>query len=272
MKAAAIFQSATQNILAGAYITASVQPASGYSLPTLGYLRPDMRVAFPGGSVTVTFEVLTDGASPTTPRQGDIFVLPMHNLDGGSPNLARLTNDQGLSQDITVPGNLGNGLPKTIVIDLTEDTPNAATRTSAFWSLQIVGNSVPVVLGGAVAIYGPKTYLVDRDFQWGYTPKKRGMFLDAENEHGTKFRQNLETMKRWVELQTIATVDDADALETWFEANNGAAEPGLLWFDPNIQDAFLGYLGEEFGRTNLYTDAEAIGITFEELSKGRPIA
>lgn len=272
MKAAAIFQSAEQNILAGAHLHASVNPSTGYDLAVLGYLRPDMRVKWDVGTVTIDFEVLPDGLSPPTPARGDIFVLPMHNLDGGSPNLARLTNDSGLSQDITVPEALGNGLPRTIVIDLTIDNPNTATRTSAYWHLIIQGNSAPVQLGGAVAIYNPKQALVDRDFQFGYTFKKQGFVLDAENDYGTRFRQDLQTMRRWVDLQTIATTDDADALEAWFEANHGAAKPGLLWFDPNIQDAFLGYLGEDFGRTFLFDDAEAITLSFEELSKGRPIA
>jgi hypothetical protein len=268
MKAPAIFQSADQNILAGALITSSDVPATGYDLETLGYLRPDMRVAFNDGTVTITWECLTNGESPTLPARGDIFVLPMHNLDDG---VATLTNDQGLSQAITVPDPLGNGLPRTIVIDLTVATPNAATRTSAFWQLVVVGNSVPLVLGGAVAIYSPKQALADRDFQFGHAFKKKGFYLDAGNDFGTLFRQDLRTMKRWVELQTVATADDADALETWFEENHGAALPGLLWFDPNIQDAFLGYLGDTFARTYLFDDAESIALTFEELSKGVPL-
>ena len=231
-----------------------------------------MRVVWDVPTVTIEFELI-GGGSPAVAARGDILAIPFSNLGGGgSPSGSiRLTNDAGLNQDLVAPDPLANGLPRTLVVDLTVDTPNASTRTSANWQLVIHDNVQNVVLGGAIAIYSPKTYLVDRDFQFGYGLWKQGSALDAVNDYQTLFRQNLGTMIRGVDLSTIATDDDADRIEDRFDGCNGHAQPGLLWFDPDIQDAFLGHWQSQFRRRYLYADANAIDLTFTELSKGRPV-
>lgn len=267
MKAAAILQSFTENILQGARIESSVAPSTGYSLETLGYLRPDMRVAFGSLTVTIDFELI-GGGSPATAAQGDILVIPFHNFDG----TVSLTNDAGMNQAQTIPQPLGNGLPRTLVTDLSILTASSVTRTSDNWHLVIANSVENVVLGGAIAIYSPKTFLLDRDFQFGYALWKQGSAIDAQNEYQTLFRQNLGTMVRGVDLSTIATDDDADILEGQFDECNGHAKPGLLWFDPDIQDAFLGHFQPRFARRYLYADANQIDLSFTELSKGRPLS
>lgn len=261
---AAIFQGYDQNILQGAVITSSPAPSATYSLLTLGFLRPDMRVRFGSGTVTVTFTV---GSS----KRGDILVIPMSNLVSGvSPTVVSLTNGAGLNVPIATSGSLRNGLPKTIVVDLSLLDTNVSNRTSTVWNLVIVGNPSNVTLGGAIAIYGPKTALADRDFQWGYTPRKRGALSETVNEYLTRYQLNMQSMERSIDLQTLATDTDADALEAWFDANNGRGLPGLLWLTPEVEDAFLGCWQETFERiVDKFTNT--IKVSFTELSKGIPL-
>lgn len=266
MKAPAIFQSWTQNILRDASITATQAPRTSFDLAVLGYLRPDWRVCWDTGTVTIRF---AHPGSPGEQRQGDILYIGAHNFEVGSPASAVLTNDQGLVQPISVPEPLGNGLCRPIVIDLSILTPDAADRTPSYWELEVDQVS-DLTLGGAFAIYGPKTYLVDRDFRFGYAMRKQGQSTEHRNSAGASFEVDEGTILRWADLQTLATKQDADALELFYEQCNGR-KPGLLWFDSDIADAFLGKWVGEFKRTFVFDDAEQIDLTFEELSRGVPI-
>lgn len=263
---AAIFQGYDQNILNGAVITSSPAPTVAADLVKLGYGRPDWTVIFGATTVTITFTTLT-------PEQGDILVIPKLNVVSGSPSVLRLTNGAGLNVDISIPGLLRNGIQKTIVVDLTLLEPNNTTRTSTVWNLVITGNSVNVKIGGAVAIYGPKTALADRDFQWSYTTRKTGAVSEQVNEYLTAFRLNMQAMTRSIDLSTMATDADADALEAWFDANNGRGLPGLLWLTPEVEDGFFGVWQKEFSRVvglASVPDTNVIKVTFDEFSKGIP--
>lgn len=261
---AAIFQGADQNILDGATITSDVAPSYTYALAVLGYLRPDWRVKFPSGTVTITF-------TRSSPARGDILVIPMSNLVDGH---VTLTNGASLSVSIAVPGGLRNGLPKTIVVDLSLLDANDTHRTSDAWHLVIAGNPVNVTLGGVIALYGPKTALGDRDFQWAYTIRKRGAYTENYNEYRTRFAQNMLTSERSIDLSTMATDDDADALGDWFDGCNGRGAPGLLWLTPEVEDGFFGILQDTFERVRgsaQVADTELIKLRFDELSKGLPL-
>jgi hypothetical protein len=265
---AAILQGYDQNILQGATITSSVAPLASYSLDVLGYGRPDMRVKFGTGTVTIHFALT--GGSPSAAR-GDILVIPMSNL---ADTHVTLTNDDGFSQNIPVPGTRRNGLPKTIVVDLSVGTPLAATRTSAVWHLVIAANPVNVTLGGAIMIYSPKTALTDRDFQWGYTQRTTGAASGQANPYLTRSVLNLQTSERSIELSALATDLDADALEAWCAANNGGGFPGLLWLSPEIEDAYFGLLEASCERvvgSALCLDTNILRVRMTELSKGIPI-
>lgn len=268
MKAAAIFQSYEQNILQGATIRSSIAPITGYDRDSLGFLRPDFHVAWSSGSVIVTWELL-QGGSPATPARGDILVIPASNGETGHMTW---TNDDGLSVALASPGLYGRW-PKSLVKDLSVAQPNATTRTSAAWHLVVSANSVDFVLGGGVALYSPKTYLVDRDFQWSYSEWEEGDSLDAENNFGTRFSQNLDTLRRGVDLSTIATDDDLDRIRDWFRGNGGRARPGFLWFNPDVNDGYLGrFAASRLSVVKLFDDANQVTFSFEELSKGRPLS
>lgn len=266
----AIFQGFDQNILQDAVITATVVPQTTYDVTDLGFLRPDWRIRWSAGTLTITWTL-------ASPALGDLFVLPMSNLDtAGSPSATiTLTNASGLSVAITMPAIRRNGLPKTLVVDLTAAEANPTTRTSDVWHLVIVGNPSDVTLGAAAAIYSPLTQLGDRDFKWGYTIRKRGAQAEIQNAHLTRYQQDLLASERMLDLETLATDADADALEDWFEGGNGRARPGVLWLQHgNVDDAYLGILQDEFTRTvgtGECVDTNVIHLTFTELSKGIPL-
>lgn len=266
MKAAAILQSFNQNIFRDATVSASASPSTNYTLDTLLALRPDFRLRFDTTTLSITWDL--GGGSPSVAQLGDIFVIPVCNLVDG---VAVLTNDAGLTQAIPVPDPQASGHPRTIIVDLRIDNPDPDVRTSATWTLTITGNPENVVFGGAVALYGPTSYLVDRDFQWGYSEKAQFGAVDASNEYGTLYRQPTLTVVRSVELSTLATDADAARIRDWFDGNFGHGRPGLLWFDPDIEDAYLGYLQPEFSQQKVFTNANAITLTFTEMSKGLPL-
>jgi hypothetical protein len=184
-----------------------------------------------------------------------------------------LTNSSGLSQNIPVPATARNGLPLTIVVDLSVLTPSAGTRTAGTWNLVIAGNPANVKLGGAIALYGPKTMLGHRHFQWGYTLRKTSMAPEKVNEYGSRFIADTTAMERSIDVQTIATDTDADLLEAWFDGNHGRGLPGLLWLRPDVQDAYFGIWQPAFERTvgvGKVVNTNVIKLTFTELSKGIP--
>ncbi len=262
---AAIVQGADQNLFAGITPSSTVVPLTSYSLAEFTFLRPDWRVKFGSGTLTLTWDLGSPGG------QGDIFVLPMSNLVDGH---VTLTNTSGLSQNIPVPATLRNGIPKTIVVDLSVLTPSSVTRTAGTWSLVISGNPSHVTLGACIALYSPKTALGDRDFRWAYTTRKVGATSEKTNEYLTRFILNMQTMERSIDLTAFATDADADVLEAWFDANNGRGLPGLLWLTPEIEDAFFGILQATFERvvgSEMVPDTNLIKITCTELSKGLPL-
>jgi hypothetical protein len=110
-KIPAIYQSTASNLFAGIAPTSTVAPSSTYSLATFTYLRPDWRVKFGAGTLTLTWS----GVSATI--QGDVFTIPISNLDAGAA-VATLTNSSGLSQAITIPATPADGVPLTTVVDL----------------------------------------------------------------------------------------------------------------------------------------------------------
>ncbi len=262
---AAIFQGADQNIFDGATITSAPAPSTTYTLETFHYQRPDWRVKFGSGTVTISWAVGSPGL------RGDILVIPMSNLVDGH---VTLTNTTGLSQNIPVPATRRNGLPKTIVVDLSVLTPLAATRTAGSWSLVITSNPANVTIGGAIALYAPKTALGDRDFKWGYTVRKTGAVAERANEYLTRYILDLQAVERQVVLETLATDADADALEAWYDGTHGRGLPGLLWLTPEVEDAFFGVWQPTFERvvgSALCVDTAIVQLTFTELSKGIPL-
>lgn len=260
-----IIQGWDQNILQGATITSTVAPSSTYILSELGLLLPSYRIIWGTGTVTITF---TRGAGAA---QGDILVIPASNLITGH---ATLTNGAGLSQALTFPSLLRNGFPPTMAIDLTVGTPNNATRTSNVWNLVISTNPANVVMGGAVAIYGPKTALTNRGFEWGYSLRKKGPVVESENDYGTEYIQGTGTYKRFLDITAKGTNTDTAMLEGTFDANFGRALPGLIWLDPAgslgnpATDAMLGVLQGEFKRTHVWRQLHQLSLTIQELSKG----
>ncbi len=128
--------------------------------------------------------------------------------------------------------------------------------------------------GGAIAIYSPKTALGDRDFQWGYTRRSKSGVDEVQNRSLSRFRVDRTTAEYSIDLQTMCTDADADALQAWWEGSHGRGLPGLLWLTPEIEDASFGVLPETFDRivgSAQVPDTNVIRFTFTELSKGKAL-
>lgn len=252
------------NILDGITPTGTA-PSTTYSLATLALMQPAARVRYGSTSISVVF---TLGVA----AQGDVLVIPVHNLDegGGSPaSVLQLTNNNGLSVNVPIPADQANGLPSTIVLDLTELVPSDSTRTATVWTLTITGNSVDVTLGGAIAIFGPKRVLLP-DIGWGFSLQEQAGQSQTINAHLTRYIVNLRTAERTI-VAAIRTSDLA-GVRAWFQENGAGAEPGLLWTQLDGHDAYLGIWDAKFQSVNVPgTEYYDIALTFVELSKGKPV-
>ncbi len=260
----AIFQGQDTNIFRDVVPTSSVDPMDTYSLTTFSYLRPDENVRFGSGTVELTWTL-------GSPALGDILIIPKSSLVDG---YVSITNGAGLNQNVPVSAPLRNGISRTIALDLSVLTPSSVTRTSNVWHLIIAANPNNVTLGGCIALYSPKTMLGDRDFKWGYTRSKTGFTAKKTNEYGIPYVLNMQTSARGLDLETLATDDDADALEGWFDANNCGGLPGTLWI-PGFEDACFGYLPDTFQRivgSEQVPDTNIIKFTFSEHPKGLPLS
>ncbi len=264
-KIPAIYQGSASNLVAGITPTASVAVSTTYSLSTFTYLRPDWRVKWGVKTVTLTWS----GVDATIP--GDIFALPISNLDAGA-GVATLANTSGVSQAITVPATPLDRLPLTTIADLSGFT--LAQRKAGTWTLAISGNSVNVTLGGAIALYGPKTSFLNNmsgdNFAWEYPEKETHAKSEKKNEYGSRFILDLLTRERSIEVLLRANDAGKTAITAWHRSAHGGALPSLFWPDPNVNDALLGTLGD-LEVLNMSGNYRPIKITMTELSKGIPL-
>ncbi len=256
----AIYARYDDNILLGVTPTATVAPDTSYSLSTLASLNPATRVRWSVKTVTVTFTI--------TSAQGDILCIPFHNLDPGSSVLT-LTNGAGFSHAITIPAMQANGLPPTLVVDL---TLLSGTRTSTVWNLVIASNSVNVTLGGCVAIYGKRTFLssvVGGHFAVDFHERETSQVIEATNEYAIPYVTDLGTVIRQIDVLVRANgATGLTAVRDWFRANHGRGRPSLFWPDPAVTDAYFGRWQSTFDVQNTQSNYRPIQITFDEWPKG----
>lgn len=237
-------------------------PAESYSLQTLAELNPAARVLFPGGNATVT--------ATTSSARGDVLVIPVTNADA-----LTITNNNGLNRSVPLSAMTRNHIPLTLVSDLAILEPNASARTATTWNFAFSCSTANLQLGGAIAIYTPRTELSVGDFQWGGTESRTAYGIEHENEYGVRYHQIRNTMRRSVSLSKLATQADLDALKDWFDHSNGKYGTAFLWPDPDIRDGYLGTLQEKFEYTRLAPTSlgtlYSVAIQFDELSKGKPV-
>jgi hypothetical protein len=262
----AIYQTYADYILAtagvpNAVFTGTAPLNSTYSLSDFAFLRPDWRVKFGSGTVTITITL-------PIAKRADIFALPMHNLSGA---VLTLTNGSGLSQAITLATLSEDSIPLTTVVDLTIGTPVAATRTSNVWNLVISGNAVNVTLGGAIWLSG-NSRSFNRNFKWGFTESEQhGLAAEHINEYLTAARLGTFSKTRSLTCQTLARDQGVTDFRAWYRANCGRAHPSLLWPDPSVNDAYLGVWQPELSVVRGYPNASDVALKFDELSKGIPL-
>lgn len=257
----AVFQAADENILRNATWTGAT-PSNSYSLTTLSRLDPAARILFPGSNATISATV--------TSARGDVLVIPVTNADS-----LTLTNNNGFNHSITISPMTRTHIPLTLVTDLALVEPNGSARTATSWTFAFGCSTANLQLGGAIAIYSPRTELTVGDFQWGGTDSRTFYGVEHENEYGVRYRQVRDTMRRSVSLVKLATQADLDALKNWFDASSGKYGPAFLWPDPDVRDGYVGSLQEKFDCTRVAPTAlgtvYSVALQFDELSKGKPV-
>ncbi len=255
----AAFSRPDDNILSGATVGGTA-PSTTYDLETLLRNDPARRVRFDSGTVTIDFAL-------ASALRGDFLFIPVSNLDAGASVLT-LTNDDGLSEAITVPARPPHRIPAGIVADLRG--VSEADRTSDGWHLVISGNSVDVVLGGCVWIGQLRT--LERNFSWGNAPQSRFNQAATQNDYGVDYVVNHRTVNETYPVTFDAATDaDGAALLAWAQATWGGALASVFWPDPAVADALLVRVPPQFEQTLQFLDWRSVAFTFPVLSKGKPV-
>lgn len=259
-----VFQAWDENILRDATVSGT-PPDATYSAADLVSDIPAARVLYPSGTIDATFTL-------PSARTGHILVIPVSNADAGSA-VVDLTNAATLSVDVPIPTMTRDRIPKTVVLDFSA----LSNLNSNVWHLLFTGNSAPVVLGGAIAIYGPKTSLIETDFLLGSGVERlRHAVQQTTNPHFTSYRQILRSLVRSVSYTRIMMQSERDRFEDIFRANFGMGRPGFLWPHPPENDGYFGIWQETLEFTHI-DNHPVLGrlysctITFDELSKGQPV-
>jgi hypothetical protein len=249
-------------------IVTGTAPLTSYALQNLTFGRPDWRVKWGTGTVTITFTL-------PGPVLGDVFVLPMSNLDA---SVLTLTNGAGLSVPITIlPPTRWS--PDTTAVNLTLLQPNNATRTSNVWNLVIAGNSKNVTLGAAVLLYSPVHHLIEDFLAAG--PSRRNYVghsklsgqTNVQNQYMVRYIQSLQSFEKTITLNHYETSQASIAdFEDWYDANYGGGLPGFLF--PNLtlpDEAYYGVWDQTFFVRQLEAQLHEVDVKFYELSKGIPL-
>ncbi len=273
------FQRYDDDILIGATVVASPSPMASYSAATLLTHRPADRVRWDSGSpdgttVELAFTLGAGMGSPPTNR-ADLLVVPCWNVDGpSSPSIVRLTCDGGMDVEIPIPAMMPSGIPRTTAADLTILEPDPSKRTGSLFTITVTGNSEPLIMGGCVLLYGPKRTFIDRDWRVGFQRSQRGAVIAQQNDYLTDLVYPLRTRQRSITLSTMCTADEANDLELWADANFDSGLPGLVWPIPDQYEAYFGRLSDVNSQTIRVSgneEANDVGITFTEISKGKPV-
>lgn len=266
-----IYARYTDNIFADATFTSTVTPMDSYDVDTLALQRPEMRVRWAAQSLQIDISL-------PSPAEGAILAIPVTNLEAGSPSGLTITNDNGLSQELAIPAMPINRIPLTLVCDLTVATPSAATRTDDSWHLVFTSVGVNVTLGGAIFLFGPKRELTPADLRWGFSERILHAADDTRNVYLTRYRVDYETQERSLDCAVRCTYAQKELLKTFYLANAGLVQPGLLWPEPATNDAYLGTWQEVFeaqqvdgAGTPFVDDYYDVRLLFTELSKGKPV-
>lgn len=267
-----LHQRYADNILIGATASATPAPMATYTESTLLTHRPADRVRWddPGSPNEYRIRFTLGGGSPAPAQRADLLVIPCSNIDG----TLTLESDAGMNETITVPTMMPSGIPRTIAADLTLLETNASLRTSNAFDLVITGNSVPLTMGGAVLLYGPKREFVDRDWQFGFGRGQQYASVVHDNEYLTDLVVPLRTRRRSLTMSTICTDAEALDFELLVDANFGNGLPGTLWPIPGTYEAYFGRLEGTYTqqiKVEGADDAVVFSIVFTEISKGKPV-
>lgn len=264
-----LFNRANDNIFAGIVPTCDQAPLSTYELATLATLHPNERVVWDQDTLTLTY---TLGVA----KRGDLLCIPMHNLLPGSHDVLHITNNSGLDVYIPIPELQQDGFPPTLLVDLSLLEPDVDLRTASIWYIAIEANADDVVLGGALAIYGPtRTFLsltVTDDFAVSFLETKRRNVIETQNEYQSPYVQDYGTYSRRIESVILVAATDESKIREWFDGNLGRLLPAPLWPNPPDDRGCFGRWQDTLEIETVRTGLRSIKLIFEEWPKGKAIA
>lgn len=269
-----IIASWDENILRDAEVSVSVAAAASYSEADLIKPFPDERVLFGAGSATaleITFTL-------PEAREGAILVIPYTNADDEAVGAVSVLNDLALDQDVEVPPldrtSPLSGWHNTIGHDMTLASPSTLSRTADVWKIRIDGTGVPVVMGGGIAIFGPKHQLSENDFLAGIKETEERAVIVHRNDYKSRYVQDNHSRERTLTITRRGSKADSIELRSWYRGSYGSVHPVFLWLDPpDLEHCLLCEAPLVFQREQLENEPNIWRVTMMliELSKGEPL-
>lgn len=264
--AAFLYSRASENIADNVTPTlASGSADSAYPLTNLYDLNPAKPFKTTGAAaVRITWD---HGAQ----QRADLVCLPMHNIPAGTDVRYQMnaTDSWGaptVDAGITIPTFGTDGIPIPAWKDLTGVTGYSASGFR-YHSLYVPALAGALALG---EIYVASQKRQDiRNYQWNYTRPERQPGVMKKTAYGVPLTYRLGNRERQIEFKIGPNTSELASLIAWFRDAYGQKRPFLFVPDPDVNDAYFAYFGQDtLDPETQYSNRHWLNLTICEWPSG----
>lgn len=180
-------------------------------------------------------------------QRADLVCLPMHNIPAGTDVRYQMnaTDSWGaptVDAGITIPTFGADGIPIPAWKDLTAVSGYSASgfRYHSLFVPALAG----VTAIGEIYVGEQKRQDI-RNYQWGYRRPERQPGIFRKTAYGVPLSYRLGHRERQIEVKVGPSTSQYALLLAWFRDAYGQKRPFLFIPDPDTNDAFFAYWGED---------------------------
>jgi hypothetical protein len=262
-----IYSRASENIADNVTPTlASGTADAAYPLTNLYDLNPAK--PFKTSSSATAVRVTWDHGSA---QRADLVCLPMHNIPAGTDVRYQMnaTDSWGgptVNAAITIPTAGADGLPIPAWKDLTGVSGYSAGGFR-YHSL-----FVPALAGitalGEIYVGSQKRQDI-KNYQWNYKKAERHPVILRKTAYGVPLSYRLGHREREMAFRVGPNASELALLLEWFRDAYGQKRPFLFVPDPDVNDAYVGYFGQDtVDPSTQYTNRHWLDLTICEWPSG----
>lgn len=199
----------------------------------------------------------------------ELVVIGPHNLDAGlsvkiQGHTTNAWTDPDLSVAITIPAARGDGRRPCPWVDLRNEPGFDAYQ---YWRLLVDGTNTDPVAIGELWLGGTARTLAP-GIRWGLSVEWDFPLIRHVTEANIQSTYSLQGRTRTLKADAYVGDTHRGELEDWIANAHGAVHPMVIVPDSTKNDAWIGRLKPSWSSKWEFTDYNAIGIEFEEISTG----